>query len=62
MSHVGSVDDEIKKLLAETNSNDSAESDNSKKENKVKGKTWVVKNEDGTNYETNDLETPDSEW
>ncbi len=57
MSHVDSKDEEVKSILAQIDSNDSKESDK-----KNKGKTWVEKDDNGIEYETNDSETPDSEW
>jgi len=62
MSHVDSKDDEVKSILAQINSDDSKESDKSKKDDKNKGKTWIEKDENGNEYETNDLDTPDIEW
>ncbi len=55
MSQSDSIDDEVKRLLAETGSDDSKESN--KKDIKNKGKTWV---KDGVEY--NDEDTPDDEW
>jgi len=62
MSHVDSKDEEVKAILAQIDSNDSKESDIPKKEDKNKGKTWNEKDSEGIEWETNDLETPDSEW
>jgi len=59
MSHVDSKDEEVKSILAQIDSNDSKESD---KPNKNKGKTWIEKDDNGKEWETNDSETPDSEW
>ncbi len=61
MSHVDSKDDEVKSILAEIDSNDSKESDNSKKD-KDNVKNNIEIDDDGIKWETNDEESPDSEW
>ncbi len=62
MLHTDSADEEeTKRLLAQLHSDESKESQTPKEE-KNKGKTWIEKDDDGTEWETNDLETPDSEW
>ncbi len=62
MSNNDSIDEETKRILAEVESDAQSGSDDSKESNKNKGKTWKKKNDKGVEYETNDLETPDSEW
>ncbi len=58
MSHV-SKDEEVKRILTQIAPDDSEES---KSNDKNKGKTWTEKDDKGQEYETNDVETPDSEW
>ncbi len=62
MSNKDSIDEETKRILAEVNADAQSSTDDSKESNKNKGKTWTEKDEDGREYETNDKETPDSEW
>ncbi len=57
MSNNDSIDEETKRILSEVDSDDSKESNN-----KNKGKTWNQKDDNGNDWETNDMETPDSEW
>ncbi len=61
MSNNDSLDEETKRILAEVQP-DAQSGSNDSKESKNKGKTWIEKDENGNEYETNDLETPDSEW
>ncbi len=56
-----SLDEETKRILALADANDSKESIPSL-DDKNKGKTWIEKDDNGNEYETNDAETPDSEW
>ncbi len=56
MSNNDSLDEETKRILAEVNPDDSKES---KKEDK-KNKAGYNIDDDG--FETNDMESPDSEW
>ncbi len=65
MSHVDSKDDEVKSILAEIDSNDSKESDNSKTKKDVEIKEIKItteKDNDGIEWETNTIESDDSEW
>ncbi len=58
MSHVDSKDDEVKSILAEIDSNDSKESDSSKKDKKV-----IPKNDEYNEYDiSDDKEADDKEW
>ncbi len=59
MSNNESLDEETKRILAEVDSNDSTESKHNKK--KYPDKVITIKY-DADGYETNDLETADSEW
>ncbi len=54
MSNNDSIDEETKRILSEVDSNDSKESNKTKKDDKTK--------DTGIEWETNDEETPDSEW
>ncbi len=58
MSNNESLDEETKRILTEVDSNDSKESNNPKKSDKKDDKKY----NDGTEWETNDRDTADSEW
>ncbi len=59
MSNNDTIDEETKRILAEVDSNDSTVQNKSKK--KYPDKTITIKY-DEQGYETNDSESPDSEW
>lgn len=58
-----SADEEIKEILASIDSDDSVEKPVPKDDNSIK-KTLdkIQKHDDDVEWETNTLETPDSEW
>ncbi len=60
MSHVDSLDEEIKRILAEVDADDSKESDNSKK--KVHEKKPYQISDKNVEWETNTLEDADADW
>ncbi len=57
MSNKDSIDEETKRIIAKAHSNDSSESNKP-----VKKPIPEDKDNDGIEWETNEKETPDSEW
>jgi len=57
MSHVDSEDDAAGRILRPEKADDSKESSKNNER-----KTWKEIDENGTEWETNDEETPDTEW
>ncbi len=56
------LDEETKSIIAQAEADAQSGSDDSKDKSKTIGKTWMEKDDDGKDWETNDKETPDEEW
>ncbi len=62
MSNIDSLDEETKRILAEVEPDAQSGSNDSKELIKSVKKPTSDDKDDGIDWETNEMETPDSEW